>query len=189
MNEIKFIDQDESNKSKLFGFKINNMVAALLFYMILPFLLNSIPMIVYQTLNLRHVSIAELLGNFQSVLYFALYLVLPVNLIPLYVYVLIKCVIIQKNSRENTNTSVRWLGFQLTKSSLFIIFFMSILNLILSFRSWVSASMNLPFFLDRPFYYPEIIAQYIAMIIIGIFLMVFFIYSLVVCVKNRNVIR
>ncbi|MFX1323547.1 MAG: hypothetical protein ACFE8N_01220 [Promethearchaeota archaeon] len=189
MNEIKYRYPDNSNKTKLFGFKINNTITALLFYSILPFLLNSIPMIIYQTLNLRHFSVAELLGDFTNALYFFLYLVLPANLVPLYVYILIKCVIIQKQTRDNVDNHVRWFGFQLTKSSLFIIFLMSIIYLVLTFRSWVNASINLSFFLERTFYYPEIIAQHIAMIIVGVFLTVFFIYSLAVCAKNRKVIR
>lgn len=152
-------------------------------------MLNLFPMLIYYGLSLIEYPPLDLFTNPAQILYITFYIVIPILLIPLFIYILIICIIARKSTRVQEVGKVRWFSFRLDSTSLVVIFMLSIIDLIFNIRVIFSSIGNLITFLE--FYYvPQaIISQlYTSLIVVSITL-TFHLYSLIICAMNRSLLR
>ena len=183
------MNQNELKQARLFSFKINNTIAVLLFYIILPLMLNLLPFLIYQVTYLFEYPLQIYLTNPMSLLYLSFYIMIPLLLIPLFIYILIICVINQKLLRKQEESTVRWFGFHLDNISQIILFILSIFNLLLDFRMLFGSVGSLITFLEFSSPPQIILIQFYASITVGIITICFYIYTVVICAKKLRSFR
>jgi len=182
------MNQDEIKNVRLFRFKINNTTAVVLFYMTLSLILNSLPTLIYFGYNLLEYP-ASVFTDFTSLLSVAANFVIPILVSPLLIYILIVCTTIQKLFRGQEDNKVRWLGFRLDKTSQIVLFILSIFYLILYIQSLISSIVSFLSFIRFSIPPASIRTLYITSIIVSFILIIFYVYTLVICSKNRNLLR
>lgn len=174
----------------LLGLNINNTATVLLFYIILPLMLNLIPYFLYLIINLIQYPLPPLPTYLLSFIYLLVFLVITTLIIPLFIYILIKSIINKKYFREQEGFKVRWFGFRLDNTSLLVLLFMSIFSLILDFRALIGSINTLMIYLRYPFSPPSpIYIQLYSSITIVLITIIFHIYTLVVCLMNKRLLR
>jgi len=183
------MNQSEIKTVRLFGLKINNTIAVVLFYMIFPVMLNLFPMLIYYGISLIEYPPLDLFANPLSILYITLYIAIPILLIPLFIYIFVVCIMARKNSRTQEVGKVRWFCFRLDNISLVVLFILSIFNLFFDIRALFSYIGNLITFLEFSYTPQIILTQIYTSIIIILITMGFYIYTLIVCVMNRRLLR
>lgn len=191
INRSRFciMNQNENKTVRLFGFRINNTIAVILFYFIFPLMLNLFPLLIYYGSTLIEYPSPNYFTNPIFLLVLTLYIVIPILLIPLFIYILIVCIMAQKNSRTQEVGKVRWFIFRLDSTSLVVIFILSIFNLIFDIRALVSYIGNLITFLGFSSPPQPILTQIYASIIVLLITIGFYIYTVIVCVMNRRLLR
>ena len=182
------MNQDEIKNVRLFRFKINNTTAVVIFYMTLSLILNSLPTLIYFGYNLLEYP-ASVFTDFTSLLSVAANFVIPILVSPLLIYILIVCTTIQKLFRGQEDNKVRWLGFRLDKTSQIVLFILSIFYLILYIQSLISSIVSFLSFIRFSIPPASIRTLYITSIIVSFILIIFYVYTLVICSKNRNLLR
>ena len=179
------MNQDEIKNVRLFRFKINNTTAVILFYLTLPLILTSLPNLIYFTYSLLEYP-ALFLTDFISLMSVVTFIVIPIIVTPLLIYIVIVCTSVQKLFRGQENSKVRWLGFRLDKTSRIVIFILSIFYLIQTIQSLISFIGSLLTFIRFSLPPPSIMIMYITSLTISFILLIFYIYTLVICTKNRK---
>ena len=185
------MNEEENTKIKLFGFRINNTVAVILFFLALSMTINYISqMYIYVEFFIQLIgsSIPELMTYpvIQSVITFFIGLALFI----FYIYVLVVSSKSKKFYRETEDNQTRWLGFRLTSTSLITISVLSILNIIsgvISLYSNINSLIIINIVSPLPF---SIVSnlRYIVPIIVSLILMLFYIYTIIICKKTRSIL-
>ena len=183
------MNQNEIKNVRLFGFKINSTIAVILIYIIFPIMLNLFPMLIYYGFSLIEYPPLDLFANPLSFLYITLYIVIPILLIPLFIYIFVVCIMARKISQAQEVSKIRWFCFRLNNTSLVVLFILSVFNLFFDIRALFSYIGNLITFLE--FSYPPqiILTQIYTSIIIILITMGFFGYTLIICAMNRKLLR
>jgi hypothetical protein len=181
--------QNEIKNVRLFGFKINSTIAVILIYIIFPIMLNLFPILIYYGFSLIEYPPLDLFANPLSFLYITLYIVIPILLIPLFIYIFVVCIMARKISRAQEVSKVRWFCFRLNNTSLVVLFILSVFNLLFDIQALFSYIGNLITFLGFSYYPQIIVIQIYSSIIINLITMGFFIYTLIVCAMNRRLLR
>jgi hypothetical protein len=181
-------NKNKGQNATLFGLKITNTATVLLFYLILPLMLNSIPFLLYLIANMLEYP-SDIFSDPLSFLYLTFFLVIPIVLISLFTYVLVKGFINQKMFREEEGLRVKWFGFRLDNTSLIVLFLLAIFYLILDVRSLVSYINSALIYLRFSLPPETVIIQLYASFILVAITINFHIYSLVICAKNRRIMR
>ena len=183
------MNEDEIKNVRLFGFKINNTTAVILFYITLSLILNSLPNLIYFGYYLIDY-LPSVLTDFISLLSVVTNFVIPILVTPLLIYILIVCITIQKLFLDQEDNKVRWFGFRLDKTSQIVLLILSIFYLIIALQSLISSIGGLLSFIRFSFSPPaSILTMYISSILVSFILSIFYVYTLVKCTKNRNLLR
>ena len=184
------MDRKEIKRPILLGLKINNTATVLLFYIILPFMLNLIPHYLYLITNLFQYPLPPLPTYFLSFISLLVFLAITTLIIPLFIYILIKSIINRKFFRELEGFKVRWFGFRLDNTSLIVLLLMSIFNLILDFQALISSINSLMIYLRVSYSPPpQLYIQLYSSITMVLITFIFHIYTVVVCARNKSLIR
>ena len=182
------MNQAEIKNVRLFRFKINNTTAVILFYITLSLILNSLPNLIYFGYNLLEYP-ASVFTDFISLLNAMTNFVNLILVTPLLIYILIVCTTIQKLFRGQEDNKVRWLGFRLDKTSHIVLFILSIFYLILAIQSLINSIGGFLTFIRFSSPPASILTLYFTWIIVSFILTIFYVYTLVKCSKNRNLLR
>ena len=183
------MNEDENTKVKLFGFRINNTVAVILFFLTFSLTVSFIfPIYFYVEFFIQLIgsSISELMTYpvIQSMISFFISLALLI----FYIYVLVLSSKLKKSYRETEDHQTRWLGFRLTSTSLITISVLSIFNIIstvISLYSNISALiiLNIASLLSISYN-----IRFLVPIIGSLILMLFYIYTIIICKKTRSIL-
>ena len=183
------MNQNEIKVVRLFGLKINSKIAVILFYIIFPSMLNLFPMLIYYGLSFIEYPPLDLFANPIYLLAITLYIVIPLLLIPLLIYILVVCILARKISRAQEVDKVRWFCFRLDNISLIVLFVLSIVNLFFDIQALFSYIGNLITFIGFSPPPQTILIQIYTSMIIILFMIGFYIYTLIVCAMNRRLLR
>ena len=186
------MNEKENTKIKLFGFRINNTVAVILFFLAFTLTISFISqMYVYVEffIQLSGSSIPESMTYpvIQSVITVVIGLVLFI----FYIYVLVVTSKLKKFYRETEDNQMRWFGFRLTSTSLITISVLSIFNIMSGVISLYSNISNL-IILNIALQYPLSIVnniRYTVSIIVSLILMLFYIYTIIICKKTISILE
>jgi hypothetical protein len=181
-------NKNKGQNATLFGLEITNTATVLLFYVILPLMLNSIPFLLYIIANILEYP-SGFLADPLSFLYLTFFIVIPIALISLFMYILVKGFINQKMFREEEGLRVKWFGFQLDNTSLIVLFLLAIFYLIFDVRSLVGYINSALIYFRFSLPPQTLIIQLYASFTVVAITINFHIYTLVICAKNRRVMR
>ncbi|MHA2325696.1 MAG: hypothetical protein ACXACB_09865, partial [Promethearchaeota archaeon] len=130
------MNKDENTEIKLFGFRINNTVATILFFLGLLWLIGNIyPIYLLIDFFIRLVGSSISGFSVYSIINEVINLLLYIIIMAINVYILVVCNKSKKSYIESEDTQLKWFGFRLTKTSLMTIGILSILNIILGIFS------------------------------------------------------
>ena len=149
------MDGNEIKDARLFGLKISNTATLLLFYIILPLMLNLIPYYLYLSVNMIEYPLSSFPTDPLTIISLLAFIAIPTLLIPLFIYILIKCIINRKFFREQEVFRVRWFGFRLDNTSLIVLFLLSIFSLILDIRALIGSINSIMIYLRFSFSPPS----------------------------------
>lgn len=190
MKESVFMSKSDKNELSFFGIKINNNALTILFFFSLTGIISRIGEL-YVMRSFIHLfdgyTFAELIEVFDSVLFNWVRFLIPLMMTIIYLYVILNFLLVQKSYRETEDFKIRWFGFGLTKTSVPILFILSILNLIITVSTMYYSIASLVSYLQSGYSYPEyIINSYIISIVSSIVLTIIYIYTLIICLQNRR---
>jgi len=183
------MERNEIKSAKLFGLKINSTAMVVLFYIILPLMLNLIPYYLYLIVNMIEYPLFTFPTDPLTVISLLVFIAIPTLLIPLFIYILAKCIIIQKLFREQEDFKVNWFGFRLDNTSLTVLFLLSIFYLILDIRALISYINSITIYIRFSFPPQSLLFQIYSSILLVSITINFHIYTLVICAKNRKTLR
>ena len=183
------MDGNEIKDARFFGLKISNTATVLLFYIILPLMLNLIPYYLYLSVNMIEYPLSSFPTDPLTIISLLAFIAIPTLLIPLFIYILLKCIINRKFFREQEGFRVRWFGFRLDNTSLIVLFLLSIFSLILDIRALITYINNIMVFLRFSFPPSSILIQLYSSFVVVSITISFHVYALVVCAKNRKLLR
>ncbi|MFX1313867.1 MAG: hypothetical protein ACFFHD_14855 [Promethearchaeota archaeon] len=167
------------NEVKLFGFRLNNNSAVILFYLSLIATIQSVGTICSFILDLFFYEMIDLI-----ILIITYLIILLLN-----IYILIICTRIKRSYKGDDAVSEKWFGFRLMESSLLVIFILSLLALILvptSLYFHVKSVITLIIFSRFDLYY---LIRYTMSYIFLLILIAIHIYTILKCVKIKKFIR
>lgn len=181
------MSKEEDFGTKLLGFRINKTGSIIIAYLCLIFFIQYIPTLFYsgQSLVLLFIfnTLPELLANIGNFIQTTVAFIIPVSIVGLIIAIFILCVKLQNSFRDD-DIFVKWLSFSLTKASLATLFILSLVYLIMNSFSFYSNFVTFIEILQYASVY--LINHFIVIIVTGIILLVILIYTLIVCVKNRE---
>jgi hypothetical protein len=153
-------------------------------------MLSLFPMLIYYGLSLiEYPPPPDYFTNPMYILSITLYIVIPILLIPLLIYILVVCIMARKISRAQEIGRVRYFCFRLDNTSLVVLFILSIFNLFFDVQALLSYIGNLITFLTFSHPPQPILTQLYSSIIIILITMGFYLYTLIVCAMNRRLLR
>ncbi|MHA1915095.1 MAG: hypothetical protein ACW986_05570 [Promethearchaeota archaeon] len=182
MNENKRI------KAKMFRFKLNDTSTAILFFFSFTMIIGLISLLYYRSWiffnTIRSITFSDLLTmGFQFLIFLVTFSVTWISGGLLF-YVLIICLLNRKSVGNYEGVKIKWFGFRLNKTSLVVIFILSLASIMsVIFILFNSIGFLMTYFIFS--YLPSyIIIQQILSLISSLILISFYIYSLAVCGKN-----
>ncbi len=185
------MNEDENTKIKLFGFRINNTVVVILFFLVFPMTIGYIrPMYSFVEFFIQLIggSLSEL--SSYSVLQLTITFFISLALLILYIYILVVSSKSKKFYSETEENQTRWLGFRLNSTSLITIGVLSIVNIILGVIALYSIISNFIYiYVVFSFPLPSVYTTgFILNLIESLILMVFYIYTIIVCKNTRSIL-
>jgi hypothetical protein len=181
---------EENNGVRLFGFKINNTVAVVLFFLSFTMMIGMIPYVYYLVWSLLNMlissSISELLTvSFDFILFLGMLFIQWLTVI-IFFYIIIVCFSKRKFLGRNEDIEVKWFGFRLNKTSLTALFLLSLVLMMTELFSLINSTGLLMNYLRYSYIPRFIIIQSILVLIVSSILVIVFIYTLVVCGKGNK---
>lgn len=178
---------DENPEVRMFGFRINKTGTIILSFISITFCIQHIPSLCMHSqwlFNLFiHYTIPELLAMLDVVVHYIIDFIITLIIVSLLITIFVICAKMQKSFRRE-DTTVRWFFFRLTKASLAILFVLSLVYIIIDSYLVYLYTKNLIYV--NPIVPIEIIISYIVSLIVALILMVIHLYTLIICVKNRD---
>jgi hypothetical protein len=121
---------DKNTEVKLFGFRIGKTGTIVLAYITLIFFIQYIPQIFYASQSLldtiTHNTIPAILANFGDFIQDVIHFVVPLTLAGFCITIFILSVKMQESFRGQ-DIYVKWFSFSLTKTSIAVLFILSLL--------------------------------------------------------------
>ncbi|KKK40270.1 hypothetical protein LCGC14_0786540 [marine sediment metagenome] len=182
----KIITEEKKSDIKIFGFRINNTIGVILFYLVFSWVISYIRLT--YTFITFFTQLADLLGlglSFAlatSLINFFFYMAILL----VYIYILLVCVKLKKTYEEDEVIESRWFGFRLNQISSVVLGILSILNIILGIFSVYGyignlIQLSLIFSFPAPSIYT---IQFILNFIDGLILLLLNIYTFIICKRN-----
>ncbi|MFX1523014.1 MAG: hypothetical protein ACFFCC_05860 [Promethearchaeota archaeon] len=177
------MNQVENSEVKLFGFKINYTVAAILFLITFQLLIGTLPTLFVMFYSFGQTISLLLTEPFNVLILNLISFLLMIASVIIYIYILIECskARLQRKTQEK---QIRWFGFELTKTSSVIIGLISILGII----TIITSGFNLIAVVIQSIYLIHYIPmmpllQYILIGVVDLILLVIYIPSIIICRK------
>ncbi|MFX1323972.1 MAG: hypothetical protein ACFE8N_03380 [Promethearchaeota archaeon] len=180
---------EEKVEVRLFGLRLNNTAATILFFIALTTILNEIPYLYFSSqeiIQMFDYAIPDLI-IFETIINFSI----PLLVTGIFFYVLTISATIQKKYQEEKAITHSWFGFRLNKPTFIILLLLSILFLTTNFRNLVTSIINIIGALNAEIYLyaPYVMNQFFLMIGISILIISIYIYTIIICLKNRKNLR
>ncbi len=181
----------ENNEVKLLGFRINNTAAVILFFLSLTTIIRTNPILTSEVDNLlylfRTYSISFLFETFlESLIRLLISVIVLIIVMNVSLYILIACAIKQRVFRKNEDKRVRWLFFRLTDTSLLVLCILSLTSLIIVLHDVIGIIDLLIWYLEDFTRFIDEITNLTKQLIVPIFLILIYTYTLIVCIRNRK---
>ncbi|MFX0140301.1 MAG: hypothetical protein ACFFDN_42065 [Candidatus Hodarchaeota archaeon] len=181
----------KKNELRFLGLRINKSIAVILFFFSFTGIIGYIPSLYYWSYLLDQLhsgyTFAELLERIHTLIQYWINFLIPLTLVIIYLYIVLNCISIRKSFRDREDFSAKWFGFRLTNTSLIVIFFLSLVNLAIDFYVISSSIGTLVQFQQYSIDPAEhIVVHYIITIITTSILVVINIYTIIICLKNRD---
>jgi len=181
------MSKEENSELRLLGFQINKTGTIILAFISLTICIQFIPHVYYigqsLLLTLIHSSISEILANIGYLIRTAVAFVIPLSVVSFVIIIFILCSKMQKSFRSE-DIFVRWFSFRLTKASLATLSILSLVYIIINSFNLYNYVNTLIEFIDYALVY--LILYHIVQIVAALILMVIHIYTLIICVKNKE---
>jgi hypothetical protein len=181
---------NEYPEEKFLGFPINQTSNTILAFLSLTICIKFIPTFFIYGQQLYyliiHYSFPELLTHIVNVIQSIIAFLIPLSVLSFLITIFILCVI-KRKSYNKEEINVRWLFFKQTKASVTVLFIVSLIYLPLnSFYLYNSINYTIYFILRG---YIDLIALYAVSSITELISIIIHIYTLIICVKNRETFR
>jgi hypothetical protein len=181
------MDLNNNHEVRLLGFRIQRTGTIILSYIALTLFIQFFSELYYQVQSLLYyifnTPISEILANIGNFLQGMIGLLIPLTLESFLLAIFILCVIKQKSFR-NEDIYAKWFSIRLTKSSISVLFILSLAFIIIDSLLFFNSLMSLMIItLHLPSLY---LIYYLIFNIAAIISMVIQIYTLIICVKNRE---
>ncbi|UCC19556.1 MAG: hypothetical protein JSV62_15885 [Promethearchaeota archaeon] len=183
------MNNNKTSEVKLFGFRINNNIAVIIVFVIIPLispyfhqLFSAIYTIIQWTVYIQQGTITITPVIINIIINNWVFIAISVILLPFYTYILIACSRTKKLVMDTEDSSNSWFGFKLTSVStkaLGILSLMSLIAFIITFFSYIS-----PYLLQL--LSPPIIFYLI--IIERLSLMLMYLYTIFICRKAYSIL-
>ncbi|MFX1377680.1 MAG: hypothetical protein ACFFA4_01175 [Promethearchaeota archaeon] len=177
----------ENSDIKLFGFRISKTGTIILAFISLTLFIQFIPQLYYFIQSFLYylytIPISELLTNIGNLIVSVIPFILMFILVNFLITIFILCATIQKHFRSE-DIFARWFFYRQTKSSIAVLFILSLVYIIFNSFNLYNYIITL---IEIISFAPEnFINYYIVLIIAVIILMIIHIYTLIVCMLNKE---
>ncbi len=178
---------DKLPEVRLFGFRISKTATIILAFIALTLFIQHIPQVYYSGLflvyNLIQNTIPEILANIGEYIQVIFNLLIQLTIVSFLLTIFILCAKIQ-NSFRHEDVYVRWFFYRLTKASMAVLFMLSLVYLITNSINLYNSVNSLLFFITHTA--GIYVNHYIFLTVATLILMLIHIYTLIICVKNRE---
>ncbi|MHA2035686.1 MAG: hypothetical protein ACXACX_22400 [Candidatus Hodarchaeales archaeon] len=181
--------KDENTEVKLFGFRINNTIAIILVFLTIPMIIGTL----YPFIMVIYSFIQQIGLIFGGPISYTINLLINILIIifnvTIFTYIIIVCSKTKKLQREIEYSQKSWFGFNLTKTSLRTIGILSILGIITGSISIINQISNLVYIISVTYsFHITFLIPYVPNIIVNLAMMLFYIYTIIVCREVNSVL-
>ncbi|MHA2397662.1 MAG: hypothetical protein ACXADU_02070 [Promethearchaeota archaeon] len=184
------MNKNEPSRASILGFQANDTTTAVLFFISFTMLIEFLSLLYYQIWNLFNmissITISEILTMGFQFFTFLAFFSLFWAFVSLSFYILIKCIINRKSVGNYEGVKIKWFGFRLDKTSITVLFIFSLVSMMISSFTLLNSIGALSAFFYLSYYPSFMLIQQIISLISSLILISFYIYTLVICGKNRK---
>ncbi|MFX1241316.1 MAG: hypothetical protein ACFFA7_08725 [Promethearchaeota archaeon] len=180
---------DKNAEVKFFGFRIGKTGTIILSFIALTLFIQYIPHVYYMgqmlLLYIFNTPITEILANIGSFIQGLISFIIPLTLLSFLLVLFILCATMQKSFRSE-DIYVKWFSYRLTKSSITVLFILSLIFIIIdsmNFFDWVISFTYMILHMPISF-----VIYYIIIIVTVLLSMIIQVYTLIICVKSREIL-
>jgi len=130
------MNKNEPSRASMLGFQANDTTTTVLFFISFTMIIEFLSLLYYQIWNffnmILSITISEILTmGFQFFIFLAFFSLFWAS-VSLSFYILIKCIINRKSLGNYEGVKIKWFGFRLNKTSITIIFALSLVSMMIS---------------------------------------------------------